>query len=187
MSKAAATATVVAVAGRRIDAPDAAVERFPLHNRDHVRQAILSRLACDPVSAVVSSAACGADLLALDAARELGIRRRIILPFDVGTFRQESVVDRPGDWGPLYDAIVSDVMAVGDLLILDARPKQDLVYEQLNREILSEASKLVEAKATRRLALVVWEGTARASDDHTQHFLTMAAADGWTVDEIFTR
>ena len=65
----AATTTVVAVAGRRIDAPDAGVTRFPLHNRDRVRQLIASVLRSQSVSAVISSGACGADLLALDVAR----------------------------------------------------------------------------------------------------------------------
>ena len=40
-----------------------------------------------------------------DLTRDLGMPFRIVLPFDKKTFRETSVVDRPGDWGPRYDRI----------------------------------------------------------------------------------
>ena len=67
---------------------------------------------------VVSSAACGADLLALEQAGGLGLRRRVVIPFDRERFRAGSVVDRPGDWGGLYDSILDAVGAQGDLVVL---------------------------------------------------------------------
>jgi hypothetical protein len=53
-------------------------------------------------------------------ARRAGIRRRVILPFAVDRFRETSVVDRPGNWGPLFDGLVADAAAHGDLVILEA-------------------------------------------------------------------
>ena len=50
------------------------------------------------MSVLVCSAACGADLIALQAAGRVSLRRRIVLPFEPSRFRDSSVVDRPGDW-----------------------------------------------------------------------------------------
>src|SRR5947209_320182 len=94
---------VIALAGRRIDAPNAETPRFPLENREKVGNRIRDFLAEHGATALVCSAACGADLLALEAAEELGLRRRILLPFAPDRFRATSVTDRPGEWGPLFD------------------------------------------------------------------------------------
>ena len=72
---------VAALAGRRIDAPDAKEARFPPANVARVRERIAAALREHDVVALVASAACGADLIALDEAAKLGIRRRIVLPF----------------------------------------------------------------------------------------------------------
>ncbi len=73
---------IVALAGRRIDAEAAQTASFPLANVARVRQELHDLLVKLKPLALVSSAACGADLLALDEAGALGIRRRVVLPFD---------------------------------------------------------------------------------------------------------
>jgi hypothetical protein len=176
---------VVVVAGRRIDAPDAAVRRFPLHNRDRIQQAIASVLRWEPVSALIASAACGADLLALDVARHAGIRRRLILPFEIDRFRESSVVDRPGNWGPLFDGLVADAAAHDDLVILEAGDG-DQAFAATNLAILDEGERLATATGARRRALIVWDGASRGSDDLTDQFRVEAVARGWSVEEIRT-
>jgi hypothetical protein len=181
-----AATTVVAVAGRRIDAPDAAVERFPLHNRQRVREAITSVLTARSVSAVVSSAACGADLLALDAARALGIRRRLVLPFAADRFRRTSVVDRPGDWGPLFDELMADAKACRDLVVLGAGGSDD-AFAKTNVAILDEGDALAVSSGSLRRALIVWDGASRGPDDLTEQFRTEAVSRGWAVEDVSTR
>jgi hypothetical protein len=181
-----AAATVVVVAGRRVDAPEAAVERFPLHKRDSVRDAIAAVLAGHSVSTVVSSAACGADLLALEAARALRIRRRVILPFPAPRFRATSVVDRPGDWGPLFDALVAEATAEGNLVVL-GNEEGDTAYAKANSAILDEGDALASAAQAAKRALIVWDGASRGGDDLTEQFRTEAASRGWRVEEISTR
>lgn len=88
--------SVVAVAGRRVDVADAQIARFPYGNSEAVRAALLRTLESAVPLLVVASAACGSDLLALDAASAIGIRTRIVLPFAPEVFRETSVVDRPG-------------------------------------------------------------------------------------------
>ena len=99
---------VVALAGRRIDAAGSSVSRFSLSDVALVRERLRHQLRAAKPEIVVCSAACGADLLALDVAMRLGIRRRVILPFGVKDFREHSVIDRPGDWGTLFDQLISE-------------------------------------------------------------------------------
>jgi hypothetical protein len=49
-------------------------------------------------------------------------RRRVILPFERRRFRETSVTDRPGDWGPLYDQVIG---SGGDLVILRNEPDDE--------------------------------------------------------------
>jgi hypothetical protein len=60
-----------------------------------VRRRIVDLLAEEHTEALVCSAACGADLIALEEAERLGLRRRIVLPFSPRQFRETSVTDRP--------------------------------------------------------------------------------------------
>ena len=112
-------ATTIALAGRRIDAPDAETPRFPLANVPLVRDRLRAFFVERGAGTLVCSAACGADLVALEAAESLGMRRRIVLPFDPARFRQTSVTDRPGDWGPTYDRLVETARREGDLVVLE--------------------------------------------------------------------
>src|SRR5690348_16798311 len=109
---------IVALAGRRVDAADAQQQRFPLQNVSIVKTRVRTVLQDHGVSTLVCSAACGADLIALCEAGPLGLRRRVVLPFDRSHFRETSVVDRPGGWGALYDQILDQVEAAGDLIII---------------------------------------------------------------------
>src|SRR5688500_11638506 len=97
---------VIALAGRRIDAEGAEIRRFPLQNVDTVEQRLHVFLERNGSTTLVSSAACGADLLAQAAAGLLGIRRLVILPFERDRFRETSVTDRPGDWGQAYERLL---------------------------------------------------------------------------------
>jgi hypothetical protein len=162
--------TVAALAGRRIDEPDAFPARFPVSRLPVVRAALSDALRKNGVTDLVCSAACGADLIALAVAEELGIRRRIVLPFNVRKFRHTSVVDRPGDWGGLYDHLVDAARIAGDLIILNENPEDKSSFSRANYEIIKEAT-LVSKRA---LAILVWEGSSRGIDDVTEEFRRLA-------------
>ena len=84
----------------------------------------------------------------------------MILPFAVDRFRETSVVDRPGDWGALFDGLVADATAHGDLVILEAGDG-DQAFAATNLAILAEGERLASATSARRRALIVWDGAAR--------------------------
>jgi hypothetical protein len=177
---------IVAVAGRRIDADVEMPRRFPPGNVERVRREIESVLGTHEVVAVVCSGACGADLLAADAAARLGIEARIVLPFPAGRFRETSVVDRGGDWAAIFDRVIRRAIAAGDLVVL-SQPENQAGYQAANREILDQAQSLADSKGDRRvLALVVWEGHPRGEDDLTAEFLREADRRRWPTRQILT-
>jgi len=177
---------VIALAGRRVDAPDAAEPRLPAANANEVRTRIRQFLERKRASVLVCAAACGADLLALEAAGELGVRRRIVLPCRREVFRRTSVADRPGDWGQRYDRIVEEVEGKGDLRELDHCTEDDRAYIATNRGVLDQAIRLGAENGSEVMAVLVWEGKAKVSRDYTRLFGDEAQALGLKVEEIVT-
>jgi len=184
---------IVAVAGRRIDAADAGVARFPLARAEAVRAAIRERLVQLGATAVVTSGACGTDLIALEVAGALGLGRKMILPFGRDEFRETSVTDRPGDWGGRYDALCAELAAAGDLEEYDFHPPNELTYAQTNIKIIERAVEIGSDEAMamgwrlpNAMALLVWEGTSRGPDDMTAHFGAIAQQRGLAVEHVLT-
>jgi len=177
---------VVALAGRRIDAPQTEAARFPKENVLRVRSGILEWLGRHNTEALVCSAACGADLLALEAAGELGIRRCIVLPFPREQFRAASVTDRGGEWGERFDAILDSVTANGDVVVLGYSPKNETAYLETNHVILELAISLGKQLAHPVRVLVVWEGESRGDGDVTYAFQEEAQKRDLTVEAIST-
>jgi hypothetical protein len=183
---------ILVYAGRRVDAAptrDAAPSeaRFPMASVPRVAREIAQLLERLKPSTVVGSAACGADLLVLEAAGALGVRRRVILPFDCMAFRARSVTDRPGDWGAKYDAVIADVSAKGDLVEMSLDAQGDVAYLRANTGIFDDATKLARSSRQDCRALVVWNGAPRETTDVTQAFLEEAGRRKWPLESIDTR
>jgi hypothetical protein len=178
---------IIALAGRRIDAPGADTLRFPATNVAIVRTRIRDLLLEREAQAIVCAAACGVDLLALEIADELGRRRRIVLPYTRERFRETSVVDRPGDWGERFDVIIDAAEVSGDLIVLGYMEGDETTYLATNRAILDEATMLAEQMHATVGAAVVWDGVARGDDDVTAAFLREAqhrAIPVWQVSTL---
>ncbi len=177
---------IIALSGRRVDALQAKQPRFPLQNVDRVRDDVRRLLQDKQATALISSAACGADLIALSEAGSLGLRRKVVLPFERARFRETSVVDRPGDWGALYDQIIDEVAARGDLLVL-GKTEDDDPYGATNKVILKEAVALAGQTQEAAGALLIWEGASRGKEDFTESFGAEARKLGLDVFEILSK
>ncbi|NPD70178.1 hypothetical protein HN018_25925 (plasmid) [Lichenicola cladoniae] len=190
---------VVACAGRRIDAEGLAVadRRFPLTNVINVRRRLEKFFKEEQPSMLVCSAACGADLLALDIANDLNLRCRIILPFKPARFRDTSVIDRPSnpelnaDWGTIFDRVITAAEMAGDLVVMSTISAIDdtAAYAAANRSIISEALHISDARPEahqRPLALIVWDGMARQPNDATAEFRRLTVAAGFIQRELRT-
>ena len=181
----AETEMVISLARRRVDALDASQPKFPLQNAENVGSAVRALLQQHVATAVVCSAACGADLIGLSEAGKLGLRRRVVLPFARDKFRETSVIDRPGDWGSIYDSILDAVESQGDLVVM-AIPDADDPYSATNLAILDEAMTLGKACNEAVGALLLWEGVSRGANDYTDQFGAEARKRGLDVFEILT-
>jgi hypothetical protein len=177
---------IVALAGRRIDAEGAKPARFPLENVALVQQRLEDLFSREAATALVSSGACGADLIALTAATARHMRRRIVLPFDRGEFRASSVTDRPGDWGPVFDRVLAELDKAGDVVTLAGHAAGEAAYAAANDAILRDAAHLARESATRVLAVLVWEGAPREGADMTATFGDDARRRGYRVEQVKT-
>ena len=185
ISDAARPLSVTALAGRRVDASDATQVRFPPRNVPMVEEGIRKCFQKE-VRVLVCSAACGSDLLALGVASELGIRRRVVLPYARALFRETSVVDRPGDWGKRYDRLLDEVEQQQDLVILGYKQADPTAYARTNTAIVDEALRIARQERQWAQALAVWDGKSRGREDLTAQFLVEARAKGMPILEVLT-
>jgi hypothetical protein len=176
---------ILALAGRRIDADNADYKRFPLSAVPRVKERLKKFFGENNVIHLVSSGACGADLLAQEVAEEMNIDRTVVLPFDTTAFRKSSVTDRPGEWGPLYDRLIRNSM--NNLIILQYDPQDPKAYEGTNLELLNTAQKVSSGYEKPDVAvLIVWEGKPKDKDDLTLGLKAEAMRRSLETKEINT-
>ncbi len=196
-----AAATIIAFAGRRIDEPDATTPRFPLTQVAVVRGQIEAVFLREHVKTLICSAACGADLIALQVAQNLGIAYRIVLPFAPEEFRVTSVMDRPGseewNWGMLFDQAIDEAKRKGGLVVIEKGEDRYAEYQAVNHAILDaalEEGRMPTDVSTAKLppnnqnvqAVIAWDGHPRGPRDLTLHFAEDARSRGLVVKEILT-
>jgi hypothetical protein len=177
---------VIAQCGRRIDARNTSKIRFPPEHEIEVRHKIHTALETIKPSEVVCSAACGSDILTLEAAGDLKIRRRVVLPFNRNRFRETSVADRPGDWGNRYDSILNAMEQQGEKIVDLMLAEGSDAWTATNDHILTEAILRASVLGTKVQALIVWDGKSRGEDDVTAHFKKAAELQSIPLLEIIT-
>ena len=184
---------IVALGGRRIDAEPTLTPRFPFDQVSRVGMEISDRLRRSYAVVLVCSAACGVDLIALNAAQKMRLRTRIVLPFLAVRFRETSVVDRPRPefWGSMFDRVIGVARANGDLVELNADGR-DNAYSTANAVIIDEALKIGRCQQRRRasgtsplIALVVWDGASRGADDNTKKFVKLAQESRFRLENNY--
>jgi len=100
-------ADVLAFAGHLVDAPDRATPRFPAALAPSVAAAIGARLARMHLPVVYTSAACGADLIFIEAALAIGAEVNVVLPFDQEDFVRTSVAPGGDTWTSRFQHALS--------------------------------------------------------------------------------
>jgi hypothetical protein len=135
---------------------------------------------------LVCSAACGADQAALEAAHELGVARRVILPFAESRFRQTSVVDRGEQWGTRFDRTMADLRAAKAVVTLEAGDDEAAAYVTANLVILDQAQEQAREAADDLVAVLVAESPG-AYDDAKDSFAEEAKTRGLRIVSISTQ
>ena len=96
--------TVMAFAGHMIDAPDRTSPRFPSALEPALVAAIRDRLARAHRPIIYTGAACGADLILIEEALDMGAEVNIVLPFNRDDFVRTSVSVGGRGWTQRFDA-----------------------------------------------------------------------------------
>jgi hypothetical protein len=94
---------VVAFAGHMIDTGERASPRFPVALIPAVSERLDRHLATLHQPIVFTSAACGADLLFIEAALDQRAELNVVLPFDRGDFVRTSVAVGGAEWVTRFD------------------------------------------------------------------------------------
>lgn len=184
-SCAQARRSLAVVTGRRVDTIGSDLERFPLRCIPLVKSEIANILSNQSVEMIVSSGACGVDLLALEAAMDAGIRFHLVLPFDCQTFRATSVVDRPGNWGSIFDDALQIAKNDDLLTILNLPSGHDSTYTTTNDYVLDIVSSA--GVFSNKLVIVGWEGNPKLSGpDVTDHLRRKAILSGYQQTVVNT-
>lgn len=121
--------------------------------------------------------------MALETCEALAIPATVVLPFSVEIFRELSVIDRPGNWGPRFDQVIARARAHSDLVELGYTKDDQNAFLGANREIVARVTR---ASTNEKFAIVVWDGVTRGDDDATADLADHARHSGLEVIEILT-
>ena len=105
------TLGIVACSGHLIDTPGKA-RRFPQEAELIVRAKIEEKLDFMGATCGYSSAACGTDIIFLEAMADRGGETHIFLPFNKEEFIYTSVVRGGGDWVARFEKVLDDATSV---------------------------------------------------------------------------
>lgn len=150
---------VVLFSGHMVDRPGRDAPRFPPSRVPAVFAAIKDWLKGQSGLIGFSSAACGADLLFLEAIHELGGETHVVLPCDLDAFAEDSVeIAESGSWRERFDRQLATSRVV---YASNSRPLEPgLAYEYVNDLIHGLGLLRARDLGTDVLGLAVWDGRA---------------------------
>ncbi len=149
---------VVVFCGHMIDRLDRPQPRFPPELEPKVYAAICDRLQQLDARLGYASAACGADILFLEALQSLKGELHIVLPYAREEFIQDSVRIRPdGKWEKRFEQVMNNATEI----IITSKRKLEyspVVYEYASRFLHGLAKIRAEQLGTDLIPLTVWNG-----------------------------
>lgn len=165
---------VIAFAGHMIDAPGRAVPRFPPSLEAAVASALRERIAQIGPAIGFSQAACGCDILFLEAMQDAGMQTHVVLPCATRDYLESSVAFADPAWVPRFDNVLSRatsrLFATDEPLLGD-----DILFEHASNLIHGIALLRAVELQTQSLLLAVLDASG---DRHVGG--TAATVDAWT-------
>ena len=175
---------VLVYSGHMIDAPGRPVPRFDPSMETEVGNAIRAQLRKLKPAVAYGSAACGADILCLEAVQELGSELHIVLPFSVEQFRATSVdIREDGHWGDRFERLLDSATEV--LVISDQPPEGcDATYQYANLIMTGLARLRAQHLGAGLRGLAVWDGQVADQPGGTGSALQSWRDTGLEVDQV---
>lgn len=174
---------IVVFTGNMIDQPGRATARFPAQLEAAVREVLRARLAAIAPAAVYGSAACGADLLCLELARELGIETHVVLPFPPGEFRRVSVDIVAGQWGERFERVLAAADSVTVASDHHARGSA-ATFEYANLLLTGMGRLRAQVLDTAMRGLAVWDRRALGSAGGSASLVSLWERHGLPVEHV---
>ncbi|MFE4107327.1 TRAFs-binding domain-containing protein [Almyronema epifaneia] len=155
---------VVVFCGHMIDRPDRPVPRFPPELEPQIYKAICDRLQKFNARLGYASAACGSDILFLEALLELKGELHIVLPFAREQFVQDSIDIAAGpSWRERFERVTQQATEVIVAPHRKTPTATEVSYEYSHRLLHGLAKIRARQLGTDLLPLAVWNG---APGDH---------------------
>ncbi|HEX5474626.1 MAG TPA: adenylate/guanylate cyclase domain-containing protein [Vicinamibacterales bacterium] len=173
---------VAVFAGHLIDAPNRPVRRFPPALEPAARRVIDERLAALDVGFGFAGAACGGDILFLEAVAARGGESHVVLPYDRAQFGRDSVDVVPG-WSQRYARVLEQATEV-----VQASTQRmaggDMSYEYALRLMDGLASLRADEVDTELVPIALWDGAAGDGPGGTASAVARWRAAGRRVEVI---
>ena len=175
---------VLVYTGHMIDAPGRPVPRFDPLMEAEVSKTIRTQLQDLKPGAAYGSAACGADILCLEAVHELGGELHIVLPFPVEQFRATSVDIREDiGWGDRFERLLD--VATEVLVISEQPPHGCKATFQYTNLIMTGLARLrAQMMGATLRGLAVWDGSTGGEPGGTGSAVQTWRNTGLEVDHV---
>ena len=174
---------VAVFTGHRVDEPGRAQPRFPQAAAGAVGEAIRSRLVALNARVGYASAACGGDILFLEAMQAVGGRTHVVLPCREDQFVQESVAPAGGDWVERFRRVMraaDEILVASDERITVG----SVAYEYANEVLHGLATARARQFGTELVRMAVWDGRPAELRGGTAEVASRWQAGGHAVDVI---
>lgn len=182
-SAALALPPVLAFTGHMIDRRDRTAPRFPAALGPTVEAAVREKLSAIAPAAVYGSAACGADLICLAAAAELGCETHVVLPFPPAAFREASVDYAGRDWSERFEAALARADSV--TIASDHRARESTAtYEYANLMLTGMARLRAKLLDTHVVGLVVHDPRSPGAPGGTASMRGLWERHGLRVESV---
>lgn len=153
---------LVIFSGHMIDAPDRRVPRFPPEKEEAVRQLLEKQLEAMNAGIGFASAACGSDILFLEAMLARGGAIHVVLPWPADEFVKTSVdLDGKGTWNKRFEAVLAraaSIRVLGQLYM----PGSVTGFEYCNLAVNGLARVFARSLDLEITPLAVWDGQVGA-------------------------
>ena len=140
--------------GHMIDSVSRAGARFPVQLQNAVKREIVQLLRTLNVGFGYASAACGSDILFLEAMAEVGAETCIVLPYEATAFRDEIA---PGGWGARFDWAIRRATQVV-IASTHARHGRGASFRYGNQILTGLSLLRAQRLQTESVPIAVWDG-----------------------------
>ena len=165
--------SVVIFSGHMLDTPQRDRPRFPEKIVPQVQERLTEELQRLQAGFGYCSAACGADLLFIEAMLDRGAEVHVVLPFDREDFIAESVAPAGPHWVERFHKALDKATSVS-FSTEENYLKDEVLFQLCNDMLQGLAAIRAEAVGAEPHLLVVWDGESESGLGGTSSFLQNA-------------